>query len=207
MARRLCTRGSGTRLSRTPCSVLLNAAEMVAGTTPRLPRAGRVAAIDSSQGQRSSGPRRPDRPGRGGIGRDTARWRSHRSSELGAPSDGPAGAPARRPPGGTPARGPGAAKCRRARGDIWTRRRPAPALLERDGQVIAVEADRWFDRASVDEMVGRLRSEMKPGQEHTPAELRDILGFSRKFLIPFLEYCDRHHITERRSSGRVLLGP
>lgn len=80
-------------------------------------------------------------------------------------------------------------------------------LLERDGQVVPVEADRWFARDSVDEMVTRLRTEMKPGQEHTPAELRDILGFSRKFLIPFLEYCDRHHITERRSSGRVLLGP
>jgi hypothetical protein len=48
---------------------------------------------------------------------------------------------------------------------------------------------------------------MPPGEEHTPAELREILGFSRKFLIPFLEYCDRLHITERRSSGRVLLGP
>ena len=80
-------------------------------------------------------------------------------------------------------------------------------LLDREGELIQVEPDRWFARGSVEEMVARLRTEMKPGQEHTPSELRDILGFSRKFLIPFLEYCDRRHITERRSSGRVLLGP
>jgi len=84
---------------------------------------------------------------------------------------------------------------------------PLLRLLERERQVVAVEADRWFARPSLNELIGRLRAGMTPGREHSPAELRDILGFSRKFLIPFLEYCDRHHITERRSSGRVLLGP
>jgi hypothetical protein len=79
--------------------------------------------------------------------------------------------------------------------------------MEREQQVIAVEADRWFHPAAVDELIGCLRAEMRPGREHTPAELREILGFSRKFLIPFLEYCDRLQITERRSAGRVLLGP
>jgi selenocysteine-specific elongation factor len=84
---------------------------------------------------------------------------------------------------------------------------PLLRVLEREQQVIAVEADRWFAPAALDELIGRLRAGMTPGREHSPAELRDILGFSRKFLIPVLEYCDRHHITERRSSGRVLLGP
>jgi selenocysteine-specific elongation factor len=84
---------------------------------------------------------------------------------------------------------------------------PLLRLLEREQQVVAVEPDRWFARVSLEEMIGQLRGGMRPGQEHTPAELRDMLGFSRKFLIPFLEYCDRHHITERRSSGRVLMGP
>jgi selenocysteine-specific elongation factor len=84
---------------------------------------------------------------------------------------------------------------------------PLLRVLERERQVIAVEADRWFARSALDELIGRLRTGMTPGREHSPAELRDILGFSRKFLIPVLEYCDRHHVTERRSSGRVLLGP
>ena len=84
---------------------------------------------------------------------------------------------------------------------------PLLRLLEREQRLVAVEADRWFARPAVDHLIEQLRTGMSPGREHTPAELRDILGLSRKFLIPFLEYCDRHHITERRSSGRVLLGP
>jgi selenocysteine-specific elongation factor len=84
---------------------------------------------------------------------------------------------------------------------------PLLRFLEREQRIIAVEADRWFERGTLEELTTRLRVSMTPGREYTPAELRDILGFSRKFLIPFLEYCDRHHITERRSSGRVLLGP
>jgi len=47
---------------------------------------------------------------------------------------------------------------------------------------------------------------MLPGREYSPAELRDVIGLSRKFLIPFLEYCDRHGVTERRPTGRVLHG-
>jgi selenocysteine-specific elongation factor len=84
---------------------------------------------------------------------------------------------------------------------------PLLRFLEREQRIVAVEADRWFERGAVEELTTRLRTGMTPGREYTPAELRDMLGFSRKFLIPFLEYCDRHHITERRSSGRVLLGP
>jgi len=84
---------------------------------------------------------------------------------------------------------------------------PLLRLLEREHHLVAVEVDRWFHRTAVQELIGRLRAAMRPGEEHTPAELREILGFSRKFLIPFLEYCDRLHITERRSAGRVLLGP
>jgi selenocysteine-specific elongation factor len=53
-------------------------------------------------------------------------------------------------------------------------------------------------------MVGKLREELVPGEVYVPAQLRDILGFSRKYLIPFLEYCDRNGVTERRGEGRVL---
>jgi hypothetical protein len=47
---------------------------------------------------------------------------------------------------------------------------------------------------------------MEPARIYSPAELRDVLGVSRKYLIPFLEYCDRRQITERRADGRVLGG-
>jgi hypothetical protein len=46
---------------------------------------------------------------------------------------------------------------------------------------------------------------MMDGKEYTPAELRDLLGLTRKFLIPFLEYCDREGYTIRGGLGRRLV--
>jgi hypothetical protein len=65
-----------------------------------------------------------------------------------------------------------------------------------------VEHERWYAREAVHDLVEALRDHAQPDREYTPAELRDVLGFSRKFLIPFLEFCDRMGITERRPAGR-----
>ena len=77
-------------------------------------------------------------------------------------------------------------------------------LLEREGRVVQVEADRYYAAAAVEELVEGLRAATTPGRVYTPAELRDVLGVSRKYLIPFLEYCDRRRVTERRADGRVV---
>jgi selenocysteine-specific elongation factor len=53
-------------------------------------------------------------------------------------------------------------------------------------------------------MIDKLRGALVPGQVYVPAQLRDILGFSRKYLIPFLEFCDRTGLTERRGDGRTI---
>lgn len=77
-------------------------------------------------------------------------------------------------------------------------------FLERQGRIVQVETDRFYDRGTLDSMIARLKSVLVPGQRYSPAQLRDVLGSSRKYLIPFLEYCDRTGITERRGEGRVL---
>ncbi len=78
-------------------------------------------------------------------------------------------------------------------------------LLEREGLVIAVETERYYEAEAVRRLVARLRAGMTNGTEYSPTELREVLGLSRKYLIPFLEFCDRKRITERRATGRVLL--
>ncbi|MGQ0765889.1 MAG: selenocysteine-specific translation elongation factor [Gemmatimonadota bacterium] len=85
---------------------------------------------------------------------------------------------------------------------------PYPILrsLERDGRVVQVEPIRFYSSRALEEALERLRKGMKPGTEYGPGELRDLVGTSRKFLIPFLEYCDRRRFTERRGGGRVLSG-
>jgi selenocysteine-specific elongation factor len=82
-----------------------------------------------------------------------------------------------------------------------------PALLhflERQGRIVQVETDRYYDRSVVDALIAKLRAELEPGRVYVPAQLRDVLGFSRKYLIPFLEFCDRSGVTERRGEGRIL---
>ena len=78
------------------------------------------------------------------------------------------------------------------------------SFLERDGRIVKVEADRFYETNVLTEMVSSLRQELVPGTVYVPAQLRDVLGLSRKYLIPFLEFCDRKGITERRGEGRVL---
>ena len=79
-------------------------------------------------------------------------------------------------------------------------------ILERDGVVVQVEEDRYYDAEVMSGLVQSLRTRLEPGREYSPAELRDVLGVSRKYLIPLLEHCDRRGITDRRSGGRVLGG-
>jgi selenocysteine-specific elongation factor len=77
-------------------------------------------------------------------------------------------------------------------------------FLERQGRIVQVETDRYYDRAAIDALIERLRAKLVAGEIYAPAQLRDVLGFSRKYLIPFLEFCDRNGITERKGVGRVL---
>ena len=79
-------------------------------------------------------------------------------------------------------------------------------LLARQGELVAVEANRYFMRSTVTELVTRVLAGMSVGEEYGPAELREFVGLSRKFLIPFLEYCDREGYTVRNDLGRRRRG-
>jgi selenocysteine-specific elongation factor len=85
---------------------------------------------------------------------------------------------------------------------------PAAALaavarfLAREGVLVAVEPSRYYAAIAVEALLARLREGMQVGADYGPAELRELLGFSRKFLIPFLEFTDRTGHTLRDGSGR-----
>lgn len=73
------------------------------------------------------------------------------------------------------------------------------------GQVEAVERDRYYTRAALDQFVEVL-SEMGQQGPIIPAAVRDRLGISRKYLIPLLEWADGRGITVREGDGRRLKG-
>jgi selenocysteine-specific elongation factor len=87
--------------------------------------------------------------------------------------------------------------------------RQTPSLLkhlEREGRVVHVEDGRYYTAEAVRELLGRLERAMAGRGELAPTDLREALGFSRKFLIPFLEYCDRKGYTMRQGNGRIWRG-
>jgi selenocysteine-specific elongation factor len=64
----------------------------------------------------------------------------------------------------------------------------------------------WFvGREALDRFTAILRDIGAGGGEVTPAEVRDRVGLSRKFLIPLLEWADRKRITRRDPTGRRTL--
>lgn len=78
--------------------------------------------------------------------------------------------------------------------------------LERRGEAVQVEQDRYYAPIHLTSLVGRLEALLAGGAALGPAELREGLGLSRKYLIPFLEYCDRVGYTNRVAAGRVWVG-
>ena len=79
-------------------------------------------------------------------------------------------------------------------------------VLTRSGELVAVEPNRHYSPSSVKLLTGRLAAGMSDGTDYGPAELREFLGTTRKFLIPFLEYCDREGYTVRDQHGRRRKG-
>ena len=79
-------------------------------------------------------------------------------------------------------------------------------VLTREGRLVAVEPNRHYSPESVRRLTRRLAAGMREDGDYGPAELREFLGTTRKFLIPFLEYCDREGYTVRDQTGRRRKG-
>ncbi len=77
-------------------------------------------------------------------------------------------------------------------------------LLEKDGTAIPVALDRWFATSAVRSLLATLGAGTTPGTQYSPGQLRELLGVTRKFLIPFLEWCDRKGISRRSDAGRTF---
>jgi selenocysteine-specific elongation factor len=78
--------------------------------------------------------------------------------------------------------------------------------LERRGEIVQVEQNRYYTLRHLKLFIERLRELLVNGQEVNPSALREGLGVSRKYLIPLLEYCDRVGHTVRGPVGRVWRG-
>jgi selenocysteine-specific elongation factor len=82
-----------------------------------------------------------------------------------------------------------------------------PALLrvlERSGRAVPVVADRYYSVGAVNALIAKLRTGTADGAPRTASQLKEVLGLTRKYLIPFLEYCDRADISVRAGDTRTV---
>jgi len=78
------------------------------------------------------------------------------------------------------------------------------AHLARAGEAEQIDQDRYAPRQALESFRTSLESALSELGQATPAELRDRFGLTRKYLIPLLEWADRHGITRRAGDARVL---
>jgi len=87
---------------------------------------------------------------------------------------------------------------------------PTPRLLEllkvatAEGTVLRVTDDMYFDRHAIDALRERLVGYLKEHREITTQAFKELVGQSRKFVIPLSEYFDRERVTLRVGEKRVL---
>jgi len=82
-----------------------------------------------------------------------------------------------------------------------------PALLAhlaREGSVERVDQERYALKPALEEFRRAVEETLRELGAATPAQFRDRLGLTRKYLIPLLEWADRRGITSRKGDTRVL---
>ncbi len=78
------------------------------------------------------------------------------------------------------------------------------SALEREGKVVKIATDLYFERGALDAARERLTGYLAKNPEITAATYRDLLGASRKFAIALLDHFDRTGVTMRVGDVRRL---
>ena len=78
-------------------------------------------------------------------------------------------------------------------------------LMTKEGSLVRISDSMSITASIYDKMITSLKNFFSKKPEMTVAEFRDVLGTSRKYALPFLEYLDTHKITLRVGDVRKLL--
>ena len=79
-------------------------------------------------------------------------------------------------------------------------------VMLKEGLLVKVSEELYFHRDSLNRLRETYRELLIKTGKSTPADLRDLTGLSRKFIIPLMEYFDAAKFTIRVGDHRVLRG-
>jgi selenocysteine-specific elongation factor len=73
-----------------------------------------------------------------------------------------------------------------------------------EGYLVKVNEDIYLHADADAEMHRKVREKLAGGAGATVAEIRDLLGTTRKYAVPLCEHLDRIGLTKRNGDLRVL---
>jgi selenocysteine-specific elongation factor len=76
-------------------------------------------------------------------------------------------------------------------------------ILLEEGEIEQVNPDFFLARGKIAEAEERIRSRLSESGKLEVADVREMLGASRKYAIPLLEYFDRKRVTRRDGDYRI----
>ena len=78
-------------------------------------------------------------------------------------------------------------------------------LMHKEGAAARINDSLYMSRRHYDRMLELLKDFFSGKPEMTVAEFRDLLGTTRKYALPYLEYLDSNNITLRVGDVRKFL--
>jgi selenocysteine-specific elongation factor len=79
-------------------------------------------------------------------------------------------------------------------------------LLVAEGRAVRVSSELYFVAGAVEGLRERLVSHLRARREISTQEFKELVGATRKYVIPLAEYFDREKVTLRVGDKRVLRG-
>jgi selenocysteine-specific elongation factor len=79
-------------------------------------------------------------------------------------------------------------------------------LLLEGKRLVRVKESLFFHAEALEAIQGKLVTLLRERKEIGPGDIKDLLGISRKYAIPLLEYFDARRVTARVGERRVLRG-
>jgi selenocysteine-specific elongation factor len=79
-------------------------------------------------------------------------------------------------------------------------------LLAAEGRAVRVSSELWYDAAALAALRDRLVAFLRERKAITTQEFKDLVGATRKHVIPLAEHFDREKVTLRVGERRVLRG-
>jgi selenocysteine-specific elongation factor len=79
-------------------------------------------------------------------------------------------------------------------------------LLVADRRLVRVKESLYFHAEALAEIQDKLVRHLREKKDIGPADMKDLIGVTRKYAIPLMEYFDAQRVTVRQGERRVLRG-